>query len=152
MKINIPKVIVPVPMEEYAPELKGKTLCVWVNPSMQELQTYNDLVSDLQARELESAKQMLEMPATSETGSPLWRAYDQAAHWVSRKKTEKTEGVDRGMLAWYAMLWSQSPDDNTHWTVDELRAVEAKDPSFLSWMITRTWQARAEHMERKKKV
>jgi hypothetical protein len=152
MKINIPKVIMQVSLAEYAPELQGSYLHVWVNMPMQMLKTYNDLVTDLQARELESAKRMLEMPAQDTARSPLWKAFDQAAHWVSRKKAEdKTEGVQPAMLAWYANLWSQGPED-TQWTVDELHTLEQADPAFLSWMITRTWQARAEHMEQKKKV
>jgi len=153
LKINIPKVIVHVSLADYAPELQGSDLHVWVNMPMQLLNDYNQLVRNLQSRELESAKQMLDAPAPApaENRSPLWRAFDQAAHWVSRKKEAKTEGVQPAMLEWYANIWSQGPED-THWTVPELHMLEQTDPAFLSWMITRTWQARAEHMERKKKV
>lgn len=152
MKINIPKVIVPVSMAEYAPELAGKALQVWVNPPKQLLQAYDDLLTSLQASELESARKMLEMPAQEEKRSPLWKAFDQAAHWVQRKKETKQEGVSQALLEWYANLWSQGHDAETHWTVEELRTLEQEDPTFLSWMIAQTWQARKAHMELKKKV
>jgi hypothetical protein len=151
MKINIPKVVIPVPMSEYAPELQGNALHVWVNPPMQILQAYRQLLSTLQAHELESARQMLEIPATKEERSPLMRAYDQALHWINRRKEEKTEGVSVDLLEWYANIWSQGPAD-TQWTVEELRTLEESDPAFLSWMIAQTWKARGEHMEQKKKV
>jgi hypothetical protein len=154
MKINIPKVIVVVPMAGYAPELEGKALQVWVNPPMQMLQAYTALLTTLQTDELEKARQALEMPAQTEERTPLWKAFDQAQHWLNRKKekAEKSEGVDERLLAWYAELWSQAADTDTHWTVEELRTLESKDPSFLSWLIAETWNARAAHMDQKKKA
>ena len=98
MKIVIPKVIVAVSMAEYAPELEGKFLQVWVNPPMQILKAYDDLVTSLQARELESARRMLEIPETKDNRSPLWKAFDQALHWVNHKKETKSEGVNLALL------------------------------------------------------
>lgn len=37
MKIEIPRVVVPVDMSEYAPELAGQYLHVWVNPPLDKL-------------------------------------------------------------------------------------------------------------------
>ena len=71
---------------------------------------------------------------------------------MNHKKETKSEGVSLALLEWYAEAWSQSPDEKSHWTAQELRTLEQEDPTFLSWMIAQTWKARAEHMERKKKV
>lgn len=46
MKINIPKVLVAVPMEDYASELAGNALNVWVNPPMELLIEHMALVTD----------------------------------------------------------------------------------------------------------
>lgn len=153
MKINIPKVVVPVELSGYAPELAGQQLQVWVNPPQDKLNEYNGLVTDLQQQELAAAKQVL-LPeadlAEKESRSILRKTFDDLARMLKIRKSEKPQGLDVRMLAWYAEIWSQGPQD-TQWTVDELRTLEQKDPAFLSWMISQTWQARVAHVERKKK-
>lgn len=159
MKIQIPKVVLAVSIVEYAAELEGKYLHVWVNPPKAKLQEYDELVRQLQARELESARQTL-LPdgPTGSNGADalkgqtiLARTFDQVAHWLKIRQREKPEGIDRALLEWYAEIWSQGPQD-TQWTVEELRTLEEQDPAFLSWMIAQTWKTRAEHVERKKKT
>ena len=150
MKIVIPKIVVQVDMADYAPELQGQYLHVWVNPPMRVLETYRRLLTDLQANELASAQAALEAPV-DEARSPLWKAFDQAKLWLKAKKEENATGVDPKLLGWYAEFWSHGPVD-ARWTLDELQALEQDDPSFLSWMIGQTWKARAEHLERKKKI
>ena len=153
MKIEIPKVIVQVSLAEYAPELQGSALHVWVNPSMAKLNVYNNLVTELQEQELTAARKILmpEQEPAKKDASAFSAIFAEVGRWLKVRKEEKPQGVAAPMLAWYAEIWSQGPQD-THWTVDELRMLEQADPSFLSWMIARTWQARAEHMEQKKKV
>lgn len=111
MKINIPKVIVPIEMGEYADELAGKFLLVWVNPPMKEFEKHTALLL-----------------AESKNGA-----------------------MSSDLLNWYANIWSQGAAD-TCWTLEEIREIENDDPAFLNWMISATWQARREHMDRKKKV
>lgn len=156
MKINIPKVIVPVNMVAYAPELDGQFLHVWVNPPLEKLNYYNDLLTELQSRELQQAEQVLfpnvpEAPAAAKVKSPVAAAINQLKHWVVSKKDKPAEGLAQELLEWYAEMWSQGPE-HTHWSTDELRTLEAQDPTFLSWMISQTWHKRSEHIERKKKV
>ena len=151
MKIVIPKIVIPVDMADYAPELQGQCLYVWANPPMHVLQEYSRLLTELQADELASAQRALEAPAGEVGRSPLWKAFDQAKLWLKAKKEEKATGVDPKLLGWYAEFWSHGPVD-ARWTLDELQALEQDDPSFLSWMIGQTWKARAEHLERKKKI
>jgi hypothetical protein len=59
VKIEIPKVVIPVDLGGYAAELAGKKLYVWVNPSMGKLKEYEDLRTDLQQQELTAAQQVL---------------------------------------------------------------------------------------------
>lgn len=148
MDIQIPKLVVTVDFGEYAPELAGQSLHVWINPPMATLAQYNDLVVAMQERDLDEAAKNMGAAPVNEKASLIGHIRS-----LVRLKS-RLPGVyqtDKGLLEWYAHLWSQGPQE-TRWTADELRRIEAKDPSFLAWMIERTWQKRAEHIERKKKV
>lgn len=111
MKIEIPKVVVAVDLGEYAPELAGNFLHIWVNVSK------------------EVHAKLLVISADVSNG--------------------KSNGDD--LFGWYADIWSQGPQ-STHWTLEEIKAVDEQDPSFLIWMINKTSDARKEHLEKKKKV
>jgi hypothetical protein len=152
MKIEIPKVIVPVDMGAYAPELTGKALHVWVNPPREKLNEYDNLVADVQEQETAKARQVLldePKPEKPET-SALLRTFERVASMLNFRRQSAAQGLDERLLAWFADLWSYGPAD-TGWTVAELRQLEGNDPTFLKWMIESTWQARKEHVERKKK-
>ncbi len=112
VKIDIPKVVATVDLGEYAQELRGKFLCVWVNLPQDVLTEHFLLAGKVKADEP--------------------NAYTE-------------------MLSWYARIWSQGTPE-THWTLEELRELESKDASFLSWMISATWAKYAEHKEFKKKA
>lgn len=153
MKINIPKVVVPVELSGYAPELAGQQLQVWVNPPQDKLNEYNILLTEIQQQELLDAKKVLlpeaDLPE-EEKISVLRKTFDELQRLLKIRKAETLQGLDARMLAWYAEIWSQGPQD-TQWTVEELQTLEQKDPAFLSWMISQTWKARVAHVERKKK-
>lgn len=83
--------------------------------------------------------------------APLRKAFELMQHWLRIKKEQPTEGIDHRLLTWFIEIWNHGPAES-RWDVDELLELEAQDPSFLSWMIAQTWQARAEHIERKKKT
>ena len=153
MKIEIPKVIVPVDFGGYAAELAGKFLQVWVNPPQDVLSAYTSLVTELQQAELAEAQKTLEPesePAEKDAGT-ISKTLAQLKRWLNIKQTTPPKGINPRMLEWYAALWSQGPEA-THWTLAELETLEFKDPAILSWMISQTWKARVEHIERKKKA
>lgn len=142
MKINIPKVIVGVDMGEYAPELSGRMLQVWVNLPLDVLSEHLAMAARLNA-----APSVLPPTGTTRASPP-----DTAARIFGGESALTFEGDGQeGLLKWYAFVWSQG-EVESHWTVDELREIEMEDPAFLSWMIGATWEARKAHMDRKKKV
>lgn len=157
MKIVIPKVVIAVSMADYSPVLEGQNLHVWVNPPMAKIQAYNDLVADLQAKELDAAKQVFasgkKSDAAKKNETQLSKLFSQLLRWTAFKKDriKAAVGTDPKVLEWYADVWSQGPE-GTHWTLDELQTLEAEDNAFVGWMITQYWNARSEHIERKKKV
>ncbi len=154
MKINIPKVIATVDMSGYAPELAGNNLYVWVNPPLQMLRDYDNLVAALQAKEVEAAKDVL-LPQTAandaQTESALAGVIDRILRTLRIRKDQQSERLDAALLKWYLEIWNQGPAE-THFDIDELRTYEEQDPSFLSWMIAQTWKVRKEHIESKKKA
>lgn len=145
MRIQIPKVVVAVSLAEYAPELQGQALHIWVNPSMEKLNEFRELVAQVQERELEKASAAL--ISTPPAGNAIQNLIASLKHGMV---TRRAVGVDEDLLRWYAEIWSQGPA-GTQWSVAEIRTLEAQDPAFLSWMINQTWETRNAHMERKKK-
>lgn len=142
MKINIPKVIVGVDMGEYAPELAGRMLQVWVN-----------LPLDVLSEHLAMAARLNQTPSVlPPTGTTRASPPNIPAGVFGGESALTFEGDGQeGLLKWYAFVWSQG-EVESHWTVDELKEIEMEDPAFLSWMIGATWEARKAHMDRKKKV
>lgn len=126
MKINIPKVIAKVDYGEYASEMTGQYLHVWLNPPLEVLREHDEIMrGDKSNGEGQAAK--------------------------SKEEIEKDiQERENQMKEWYAKIWSQGPE-GTHWTAEELRELESKDPTLLTWMINSTWQKRSEHLARKKK-
>lgn len=118
MKINIPRVVVAVDMSEYAPELAGQYLHVWVNPPLDKLGEHMMLAAQASL-------------SPTPDPSPIGGGEDQ-------------------LLEWYVEVWSQGPEP-THWTLEEVREIQQRDPAFLVWMIQATTTARREHLDRKKK-
>jgi hypothetical protein len=96
MKINIPKVIVPVDMSEYAPELAGQCLHVWVNPPL-----------DVLGAHLALAAEVRNAPVSAETmQDPLlewyvgvWSHGPEPTHWTIAEVKE-VERDDPAFLSW----------------------------------------------------
>lgn len=124
MDFNIPKILKRIDMAEYTEELSGKFLCVWVNLPLKLLREHAELTrSD-----------------PSPDPSP------NATHSERGEEEERT----RKIYAWYAQVWSQDGDAETHWTAKEIEALNDADPAFVSWMMRETWVARLEHVQKKK--
>jgi hypothetical protein len=133
MKINIPRVVVPVDMSEYAPELAGQYLHVWVNPPLEMLGNHLTL----------AARASLAPARPHPTPPPT------PPHVEENNMERGVSGEDE-LLKWYVEVWNQGPEP-THWTLEEVRELQAQDPAFLVWMIQATTEARKAHLDRKKK-
>lgn len=116
MDINVPKIVRPLALAEYAPELAPLTLQVWVNPPRKLLAEILD--QETQSEELAAQR--------------MHRLYEIIAE-----------------------LWSQGPDPETHWTVDEVvKLIEEKretDPALFGWLRTETFAMIGAYRNAKKK-
>ena len=101
MKINIPKVIVGVDMGEYAPELSGRMLQVWVNLPLDVLSEHLAMAARLAPSLAESA---LTFEGDGQEGLLKWYAFvwsqgDVESHWTVDELKE-IEQEDPAFLSW----------------------------------------------------
>lgn len=87
MKLDIPKVVVRVDLGEYAPELKGKVFCVWVNPTLDILRKHNELVKSSAGDDLNAWYAV------------IWSQGDEGTHWTVEEILSLQE-QDPAFLAW----------------------------------------------------
>ena len=135
MKIEIPPLLKPVYLRDYADELGDAAVWVRVNPPREFLAEYAAL---------------RERGETANAGLGQIAENDSEATFAA---TAELSAVGEAFAAWYARLWSQGTDAATHWTADETRqlALLDTDPALYSWLTTRSWELIGEHRSREKK-
>ncbi len=130
MKLNLPKIIRPIPLAEYAPEMEfqedGKTPAIvyaWINPPAPLLVRHGEL-----RQRADAANKRLGRDA------PMGEELKALA-------AELTE-VGRGLAALYAELWSQHADAGTHWSEADVLELSSNDanPDLFGWLTSRTVQ------------
>lgn len=129
MQLNIKKIIRPLDLGDYARELQGQAVYVWVNPTREALNRRAALDEEL--------NRGIERSQTAE-------ARAEFNLWI--KGT-----FEPNIKAWFAEIWSQYPEPATHWTVSEIEQLEASDPALVLWLNTRTMQLIYEHRRVEKK-
>lgn len=147
MQITISKIVRPINLEDYAPELvrvDGKPLLVWVwvNPT-------RDMM-DRRRRQLQ-------------VGSDAYKALGQAMEGQEGGRVLSTDErtqiltdlhvTGTEMAAWFAEIWSQHADVGTHWTVDEVLGLglSETDPGLYPWLQRRTLREISDHRSAEKK-
>lgn len=126
MKLTVPKLIRPIALTDYAPELThddGSPAVVqaWVNPPQALLTRHAELTTRGRAA-LARVQDAKDNPAA-------------AAEVVA-----EISAVGAGLSDLFAELWSQHDDASTHWTpaeVTELANSEA-NPALYGWLTGRT--------------
>jgi len=167
MKFEIPKVTRFLPLQEYAPDekaLAGVGLHVWVDPPRSVLLEFDQLNRDygkeldkLAAKMAEGAGREVPAPsATSRGGQAVKKASPAERILIWMRAREKhlrqdghfksaTESYRRSLYAWYARLWSQSPDAETHWSVEELEKTNEANPHLYEWLCHSSWALIEQH-------
>lgn len=130
MKFDIPKIIRPLEMVEYDEAMTGLALQVWVNPSRHIHNEYWTCQSEL-------------VKATGKLGE-LVKKPDAKKTIALDKKIDK---CNQKVYAWFARLWSQSEDQGTHVSVEEIEAMAEEDPAIWRFMINRTMKLIRDHQE-----
>jgi hypothetical protein len=156
MKFEIPKVTRFLPLQEYAPEeknLAGVGIHIWVDPPSAVLAEFDELNrAYMQVLNELGAGKKSPNGGAARPAKPISMA-ERLLGWLkligkreqdSRFKTA-TESYRRSINTWYARLWSQSKDVQTHWTIDELERISDKNPQLYEWLCVSSWSLIEQH-------
>jgi hypothetical protein len=132
MKFTAPKITRPIAFKEYAEEYGAAAIQVWVNPPAEMVARRWRLLQEYSQRQAEDNKEFAEQ-------AELARKRKQPAP----KQADPTERAwfkdwKNAWVGWFAELWSQAADAETHWTVDEMLTLEQTDPKLARYLIERT--------------
>ena len=135
MKLLVKKIVRPLELAQYASELSGQTVQVWLNPTREMLKDRDQIFMDFAERQ-----DAVEKAAEAERAELLKQFTDFMTN----------EFIDRND-EWFARLWSQHDDTSTHWTVAELKALNDQDPALYKWMKERSMSMFQEFRSAEKK-
>lgn len=146
MKLEIKRIVRPLQVREYAEEYGDEVVWVWVNPPRafrmrlyelaDEFGAVRDRLEELAKAEAEKAEADAE--ANAETTNP-----------EAESMGEEVERITGELHAWWAELWSQSRDEETHWTAEEvgelIEAARDSDPKLWDFLQERSMELSNDH-------
>lgn len=108
MKIEIPKVVVAVDLGEYAPELKGKALQIWVNATNDMMAEYIRLSAEAAERENGTSAEVLGWYAD------IWSQGKAETHWTIEELRELEKG-NAAFLSWMiSATWNKISEHRSY--------------------------------------
>jgi len=137
MKINIPKIIRPIALSDYADEMGDAVIYVWVNPS-RELRIKYDVEREEIDELLTEIKELSEQEKKEEQ---IKLVYDSIAKCNDR------------LFGWWSEILSQHDDKDTHWTIEEIKQIVDMDtdPGFWHWLQSQAFDLIESHRSANKK-
>jgi len=135
MKFDIPKIVRPLKLADYAEELGDTVVWVWVNPPLNLLEHWGDLAS-----ESLKALDRLNQADVTET--------------IVEEVRQELERIGMEETAIISELWSQKA--GSEWSGQDIltlvESTQATDPALWVWMQTRTRALIREHRNGAKKA
>lgn len=156
MKIEVKKIVRPIPLREYAEEFGDEAIWVWVNPPRQVRLDYWQIAEEFSA--FVSERLTLIEALADEAGED--KTLDELdVPQETRERLEaldaKLESMSRRIYAWFAEMWSQSQDEAEHWTAAQVEEIATAfmetDPRFWGWIQEQHWRLLSEHRDGVKK-
>ena len=136
MKFNIPKIIRPLEMVDYDDAMEGLALQVWVNPP-RGIRNEN---WDFQLELLKLSSELKEITKQEEPDDKKIARLDK-----------KIATLNKELYVWFARLWSQAKDPDTHVAVEEIEAMTEEDPAIWGFMTNGTLELIRDHAENVRK-
>jgi hypothetical protein len=135
MKVEFAKITQPIDLGEYYEPYKGKIVHVWVNPPKSIRKEREELLR-LYTKFLRNAVGV-ETKSTSRRPalSGLLRFFKNP---LPTEQEKHLQDALHQVYAWFAQLWSQNIDAESHWTVEEIAEMNERDPALYKWLITRS--------------
>lgn len=131
MRIDIPKIVKPIKLSEYAEEFGDEVIYVWVNPPRRMLMDIAEW-----AYEAERIRERMRQGEAQDGDM------------------EKLAEIARQIERWHAEIWSCGPEEK-RWTADEIEILIENsmdtDPNLWKWLTEKTLEMIGEHRETQKK-
>ena len=132
MKFNIPKIIRPLEMSAYDESMEGLALSVWVNPSRNIKNGFDDLQIKIIGLKNDLEKLLKTKKPAEEKASAM---------------SKKVGATNKAIYEWYANILSQSSDAESHASADELKEMADEDPALWIFIATGAQALIGEHAE-----
>lgn len=144
MKVQIPRIVRPIALSEYGKEYGGQVVWMWVNPARALKLRFYEL-----AEEFASIREKV-ATLTEDGGEGVDKTADALPPLFARLNE-----LGGALYAWWAEMWSQHEDEDTHWTQEEvtelaIAALDA-DPGFWDFLQERSLDAMQEYRDQKKR-
>lgn len=163
MKINFPKIVKEIDLGEYAKEMQGQTIRVWVNPPSGDVvaiadyykATIDKVESPKALKLVENHLAELEKPTEKEKEKHE-KAIEFYRERIEELAGEKYADSHEKYLGYLSSFLSQSENKETRYSVDDLKELEKAsketDPAFWPWFQQRVIDAISEHRLGRKKA
>lgn len=125
MKLNVPKVLVDLPLREYAQECGDETLRVWQNPSHGVITERGEML-----------KQSLRLMTAKAESAP---------------SDDEIAGLNQRWFAWLSVMVSQDDNPDSQHTAEEIAETYEAAPDFIGWLTTRVTRMVDDYAAREKK-
>ncbi len=140
MKIELKALVRPIYLRDYAQEYGDEVVYVWVNPPRRLRLEFFDVTAEFAGVLEQRAK-----AAAAETpDAEVVAGFDR-----------RLEELAQSLYGWFAQLWSQHEDAETHWTTEDvvqlMETCQDADPRLWSWLQDETWRLMTEHRDGVKK-
>lgn len=144
MKISMPKIIKRINLAEYAPEM-DTTIDVWINPTRGMMLEFHRLRALSEALPGRLALLAAELDKLPEDAVEEREKIDEERKQIG----EELNAVGAQMAEWHATIWSQGPDKERHWSVEEviqlMESTAETDPMLFAWLMVQTQKMIAIH-------
>lgn len=153
MDLKIPKLTAPLDLADYAPEMAGQVIHIWLNPPSDIRQEYLKLRVDFEQIHMTLAESMAASAKKKKTDDDKKRILTAEQLADIQKQLEETASKQD---AWLSSMWSQHPDAGTHIPAEQVTRLRQEtldgDPAFYSFLVSRTLEMMLAHRaDRKKK-
>ncbi len=163
MKINFPKIVKGFDLGEYAKEMQGQVVRVWVNPPSGDVVAIADYYkATVEKKELPKTLKLV-VKHLAELEKPTKKEKEEHENAIKfyQERIEELAGEkyadsNEKYLEYLSSFLSQSENRETHYSVDDLKELEKAsketDPAFWPWFQQRVIDAISEHRLGRKKA
>jgi hypothetical protein len=139
MEIKVPKIVRPLDLQDYAPEMDGMLLQVWVNPPRKLVARYVEIQDEI-VKLKGKLDEIVERSKNDGVGEDLTADIE--------KLDTSIQAMNADLFAWFAEVWSQGGHNETAETVAEFaKQFGDTDPALWGFVSKRTVEMIRDHRQ-----